>query len=102
MRWESCRGSLLGETQQQLQRVPVGGDGAWADAALLGQSVGEEALQGGGDRAHRLVTCPESWSRVAARANSSGAADRYQLFRDRNNWYYSDSGVIPMSVLLHA
>jgi hypothetical protein len=39
-----------------------------------------------------------SWR--AASASSSGAADRYQLFRDRNNWYYSDSRVIPMPVPL--
>jgi len=35
---------------------------------------------------------------VAASESSSGAADRYQLSRTRDNWYYSDSRVIPIPV----
>ena len=37
-------GALLGEPEQQLERVAVGGDGAWADLTLLGEPVGEERL----------------------------------------------------------
>ena len=41
-------------------------------------------------------------SRSAASASSSGDADRYQLFRRRNNWYYSDFRVIPIPAPLRA
>ena len=49
-------GALLGEAQQQPQRVAVGGDGARAGLALGQQPVGEERLQGGGEQAHRGST----------------------------------------------
>ena len=71
-------GALLDEHKQQLQRIPVGSDRAWADPTLLDQPLAEEALQGGGDRAHRVVTSREGSRRCAASASSSGAADRYQ------------------------
>ena len=67
------------KTQQQPDRVAVGGDGVRAGLALLEQSVGEERLQGGGDRGHRGSTFPIiGSSRSAAIASSSGEADRYQ------------------------
>ena len=71
-------GSRLHEHDEHPQRVPVGGDGARAGVALVGQPVGEEALQGGGDQAHHAITPRESSSRPAASASNSGAADRYQ------------------------
>ena len=40
-------GALLDEHEQQLQRIPVGSDRAWADPTLLDQPLGEEALQVG-------------------------------------------------------
>src|SRR6266581_6528722 len=45
-------GLLLGERQQQLERVPVGSDRVTADLALPRQPVGEERLQGGGEGVH--------------------------------------------------
>jgi hypothetical protein len=70
-------GVLLGEGQQQLARVSVGGDGVAAGLALAGQPVGEERLEGRGERAHGR---PAWWvsTRCSASASSSGAADRYQ------------------------
>jgi hypothetical protein len=55
-------------------------------------------LQDQGEVAHRAACS----SRPAARARSSGMAWRYQLFRYRNNWYYSDSRVIPIPAPLPA
>ena len=67
------------EAQQQPDGVAVGGDGVRAGLALLEQPVGEERLQGGGERGHRGSTFPIiGSSRSAASASSSGAADRYQ------------------------
>ena len=79
---------LLGEGQQELERVAVGGDRVIAGVALPDQPVGEERLQGRGEGAHAM---PPGWfsRRSAARASNSGAADKYQLFRRRNNWYLS-------------
>ena len=71
-------GAVLGEPEQQLERVAVGRDGARADLPLLGEPVGEERLQCWGDGAHRVLACLAVSRRRAARANSSGAADRYQ------------------------
>ena len=90
---------LFGEGQEQLERVPVGGDGVRAGLALPGQAVGEEALQGRGKGAHGRSPLRIS-SRFPARAISSGEDDKYQLFRSRNNWYYSDSRVIPIPASL--
>ena len=63
------------------RRLPgptVGRDGARAGLALLGEPVGEESLQGRRDQRHdRATDHAVSW-RAAARASSSGAADRYQ------------------------
>jgi len=66
-----------GEAEEQFDGVPVGGDGVRADLALPDQPVGEEALQQGGQRVHRVTTVLFS-RRDAARANSSGVACRYQ------------------------
>src|SRR5581483_1542167 len=71
-------GSLLGEGEQQLERIAVRGDGAGAGAALADQPLGEESLQGGGDRGHRCAASCDCSSWRAASARSSGAADRYQ------------------------
>lgn len=71
-------GCLLHEHEQQLERIPIGGDRARADPALFGQAVGEEALQGGGDWTHRPITSRDSSSRAAANASSSGCAEKYQ------------------------
>ena len=71
-------GAVVDEHDEQPQRVPVGGDRAGAGPALFGEPVGEEALQGGRDQAHRLTAAAEASSLPAARASSSGAADRYQ------------------------
>ena len=53
----SLAGAVLREPDQQLERVAVGRDGAWADLPLLGEPVGEERLQSWGDGAHRVLTC---------------------------------------------
>jgi hypothetical protein len=72
-----------------------------AGLPLQRQPVGEERLQGRGESGH---DSPFRWacSRSPASAISSGAADKYQLFRYRNNWYYSDSRVIPIPAPLPA
>ena len=69
---------LCGEDQQQPERVAVGGDGVRAGLALADQPVGEERLQGRRERGHRQRLLAMRSSRSAARASSSGAADRYQ------------------------
>src|SRR5882724_5851605 len=94
-------GAVLRVAQQEPPAVAVGGHGVGAGVALAGEPAGEERLQGGGESAHEAAPSPV-WRRSAARASSSGTADRYQLFRCRNNWYYSDSRVIPIPVPLHA
>ena len=70
-------GPLLGEGQQQPERVSVGGDGVFAGASLVDQPLGEEGLQGGCERAHDGSPVNRS-SSSAASAISSGAADTYQ------------------------
>ncbi len=67
-----------GEAEQQPQRVPVSGDGVRAGPPLGGQPLGEERLDGGGDRGHRGSPGLLSPRRRAASASSSGAACRYQ------------------------
>ena len=73
----SC-GPGMHEANEQLERVPVGRDRTRAGPALIHQAVGEEALQGGSDQAHRAITSADSSRRPAASANSSGAAEKYQ------------------------
>ena len=68
----------------------------WAGVSLPAEPADEERLQCGGQSGHR-ETSLAAWVRWLVRANSSGMAVKYQLFRRRNNWYYSDSRVIPMS-----
>ena len=70
-------GALAGEAEQQPQRVAVGGDGVSTGVSLPDQPVGEERLQGRGERTHRSDPRWAS-SRVPATAISSGEADRYQ------------------------
>ena len=53
-------------------------DGAWAGLALLGEPVGEEGLQRRGDQGHGRAADRAEPCRAAARASSSGAAERYQ------------------------
>jgi hypothetical protein len=84
------------ESEEQPERITVGGNGGRADLPLGQEAVGEELLQSGSEGAHG--SSPRNSSRrLPTMAKSSGAASRYQLFRPRNNWYYSDSRVIPMS-----
>src|SRR5664280_1024820 len=81
--------------QQQPESVPISGHGVWAGPPLADQVLREERLQGRRERGHDGY--PRNSSiRWPASSSSSGQADRYQLFRGRNNWYYSDSRVIPM------
>ncbi len=67
----------LHEAEQQPERVTVGGHGARTRLALTDQAVGEEGLQRRGERAHGWASADAS-SRLAARASSSGEAERYQ------------------------
>ena len=70
-------GAPGGEGEQQPPGVAVGGDGLRAGVPLAGQPVGEERLQGRGERGHGRCSGWSS-SRCPAAASSSGAADRYQ------------------------
>src|SRR5271167_3943643 len=79
-------GPLLGKNDQHPERVPIRGDGAWTGLTLTDEAVGEEALQRGGNQAHRTITPWDSSSRPAASANSSGAADRYQYVDRGSRW----------------
>ena len=75
-RADSC--ASLDEAEQEAERVAVGGDGARAGLALAGEPVGEERLQGRRDQGHGRAAFPIPSRRAAARASSSGAAERYQ------------------------
>ena len=70
-------GVLGGVGQQQPEGDLVGPDRVRARGTLADQPVGEVCLQRRRERAHRCAPNRES-SRSAARAISSGAADRYQ------------------------
>ena len=81
------RAAPLGrKAQHQSQGVPIGSNCMRAGLPLTYQAIGEERLQGGGESAHEAAPSPV-WRRSAARISSSGTAERYQLFRHRNNWY---------------
>jgi hypothetical protein len=77
----SLAGALLGllfdEPEQEAEGVAIGGHGVGARLTLGHQPLGEERLEGGGQRAHgrTSVACSR---RSAASPSSSGAADRYQ------------------------
>jgi len=73
-------GLALGEGEQEPAGVAVGGDRVRAGLLLPGQPVGEEALQDGGQVGHDASrpSCPAGSSLAAARARSSGTAERYQ------------------------
>src|SRR5436190_23612628 len=68
----------LGEqvAEQQSEAVAIGADGVWAHSLLVHEPVGEERLEGRGDGRHRET--PHRSTRSAARASSSGVADKYQ------------------------
>ena len=68
------RGDVL---DQQPPRVAVGGDRVRAQITLGVGIVGEVGLQGRGQESHGLL-CFSGSHRSAARAMSSGVADRYQ------------------------
>ena len=70
-------GSGGGESEQQAPGVAVSADGVVAGVALLPKPVGEERLQGWGQRGHDRPS-PVRSSRSRAAASSSGAAERYQ------------------------
>jgi hypothetical protein len=78
---------MAGEGEQQPEGVPVGGNRVRTGVTLADHSLGEETLQHGGNERHRCASV--SSRRAQARAINSGAADKYQLFRLRNNWYLS-------------
>jgi hypothetical protein len=94
-------GPGLGVGEQQAEGVPVGVDRVRAGVALPAEPGGEECLKGGGERSHDRALLGRR-ARSLAKARSSGTADIYQLFRYRNNWYYSDSRVIPIAASLAA
>jgi hypothetical protein len=70
-------GAIVGEDQQQPQRVAVGGDGVRAGVTLNRQPLGEERLDGRCQRGHDRCPwcCSSHW---AATPSSSGVACRYQ------------------------
>jgi hypothetical protein len=70
----SLSGPALHKVEQEHKRVPIGPHRGRARLALLGEPLGKEQLHGGCDRAH-LSTFSR---RSAAKAKSSGAAERYQ------------------------
>ena len=84
----SCRGLLAGaaggEGEQQPPGVAVGGDGLAAGVPLAGQPVGEERLQGRGERGHGRSS--HASSRCPAAAISSGDAVRYQYVAFGSTW----------------
>src|SRR6202049_2565293 len=68
-------GLSFDETEQEAKGVSVSGDGVGARPALGHEPLGEERFECGGQRAHGCSFAPR---RAAARASSSGAADKYQ------------------------
>jgi hypothetical protein len=70
-------GSDVGVAQQEPPGVAVGGDGVGAGPSLADEAFGVVGLEGGGERAHGRPSFA-CWRRPAARASSSGEADRYQ------------------------
>jgi hypothetical protein len=56
----------------------------WAGVSLPAEPADEERLQCGGQSGHR-ETSLAAWVRWLVRANSSGMAVKYPLFRARNN-----------------
>ena len=71
-------GALVHEGEQQAQGVAVRRDGLRAGPTLLDEPVGEECLQRWRDQRHDRAADHAVSCRTAARASSSGAADRYQ------------------------
>jgi hypothetical protein len=69
--------SLGREDQEQPQGVAIGLNRVRTDPALADEAIGEERLQGRGQRTN---ASPRRWrsSRSPASPSSSGAADRYQ------------------------
>jgi hypothetical protein len=70
-------GAGVYEAQQQPDGVPVSQQGVLADPTLVDQPLGEEGLQGRGQRGH-VGFSKMACSRSAARANRSGTPVRYQ------------------------
>jgi len=64
-------------TEQQTERVTIGADSVRAGLLLVYEPPGEKAFQGGGDRRSSRARAGAS-RRLAARAGSSGTAERYQ------------------------
>ena len=69
-----------------------------AGIAFGSEAGEEERLDRRSCRGHRSPSRAVR-TRFAVTASSSGTPVKYQLFRNRNNWYYSDSRVIPMLLL---
>jgi hypothetical protein len=99
--------ALLEVAEEQLERVPVALHGPGTGAALVDQAAQEEVLEKlvesdlGRPHDAPLGGCElKASKRPATMSISPGTAERYQLFRSRNNWYYSDSRVIPIPASL--
>lgn len=76
---------LMAERQQHPKRVAVGRDRMRAGGALFAEAVDEECLQGRRQVTHERS--PVSGSRrSAAKARSSGAADKYQYVELGSKW----------------
>jgi len=91
--------SLCTNSSRRQKVSLISSDGVGAGTTLVGQALGKKAWSVGAEGSHgRLVVAASR--RAAARARSSGAADKYQLFRSRNNWYLLRFPVIPIPASL--
>ncbi len=70
-------GLLFDVAEEKVEGVAIGGHGVRARLSLGHQPLGEEGLEGGGQRAHDRASVACS-TRSAAKPSSSGAADKYQ------------------------
>ena len=80
-------GLVVDVAEEQPQGVAVGRDRVRGGGPLGHQPVGEERLQDGRERGHRVAPFwAEASSRAAARARSPGAASRYQYVDSALEW----------------
>ena len=70
-------GLVVGEAEQQPERVAIGGDGVGTRNLLVEEPFGEERLESRGEQAHDCSP-PARSSRSHTRANNSGDPLRYQ------------------------
>ena len=71
-------GAGLHEPQQQTPGVPIGRHRVGTGMSLADEPIGEPRFQGRSERTHELFLPWWSWRLWAARASSSGTADKYQ------------------------